>query len=146
MGLSERDKKIMSWAMSNLHFDQHNRILFFSLFKQGFDDPRPRLFAPTCCFSSTIAHIHTFCKPLPVWQFRSVMFKSSRPSPPPTLLLLLYICQREAQQEENRTMIHQQQERLKEKQHVKGRWDEIQLRLVSAARRNKSSLDDRRGR
>lgn len=71
--------------------------------------------------------------------------KSSRQRPTRMSLLLLCIYQTEPQQEENGTMIHQQQERQKEKHHVKVRWDVIQFCLASADHQNQSCSDGRRG-
>lgn len=139
MGLSERDKNIIVTEPCLIfrHFNLYKRMLFCSLFKQGFDN-NTCSFAAVRCFSFTVTFIllPSPCS-LPVWPFRLVIFKSSRQSPPPTFLLLVYICQTEPQQEENGTMIHQQQERpKKEKQHVKHRWDVIQFHQASTAHQN----------
>lgn len=85
-----------------------------------------------------VTHIHTFAiHTVPAsLAIHISRFKSSRQTPPPTFLLLLYICQTEPQQEENGTMIHQRQERPKEKLHVKGRWDVIQFHLASSGEQN----------
>lgn len=80
-----------------------------------------------------------------VWSSRSIIFKSSRQCPTRMSLLLLCIYQTEPQQEENGTMIHQQQERQKEKHHVKVRWDVIQFCLASADHQNQSHSDGRQG-
>lgn len=112
--------------MSHHQVPVQQDFFFYSLFKQRFVDHACSFAKTSCSYSQSHTFIHLLSTLfLAVWVFRSVIFKFSRQTLPPTYLLLLYICQTEPQQEENGTMIHQQQERPKEKHHVKGRCNSI---------------------